>query len=133
MQINPTDVHFRWFFKLAFYFLIPVMYYSNTPRHKWTALDVIVEEIDPTPPQIYPLRQQIELFKIELQQWDVLQMKLIVDHKTITTKKDFIKWKIRSLEHEIALYICALTDPVKEGDWDQPTMRIIKLEKNGYI
>ena len=105
------------------------MYYSNTQRHKWTALDVIVEEMDPTPFQIYPLRQETEHCKVDLQQWDVLQKKLLLDQKTTETKKDFIKWKIRSLEHEIALYICALTDPVKEGDWDQPTMRITKLEK----
>ena len=51
----------------------------------------------------------------------------------LENKKDFIKWKIRSLEHEIALYICALTHPVREGDWDQLTSRIAKLEKTGYI
>ena len=109
------------------------MYYSDTPRHKWTALDVMVEEMDSIPSQIYPLRQEIEHCKVDLQQWDVLQKKLILDQKTIETKKDFIEWKIRSLEHAIAFYICALTDLIKEGDWDQPTMRITKLEKNGYI
>ena len=66
--------------------------------------------MDPNPPQIYPLRHKIEHWKVE-------------------TKKDFITWEIRSLEHEIAKYICTLTDPVKEGDWDQTTRRITKLDK----
>ena len=34
---------------------------------------------------------------------------------------------------KLLLYICALTHPVREGDWDQPTIRIAKLEKTGYI
>ena len=55
------------FLKLTLYFLFSVMYYSNTPRHKWTTLDVMVEEMDSTPPQIYPLRQEIEHCKVDLQ------------------------------------------------------------------
>ena len=47
------------------------MYYSNTPRHQWTALDILEEEMDPTPPQIYPLRQKIEQWKVDLEQWDI--------------------------------------------------------------
>ena len=109
------------------------MYYSNTPKHQWTALDVLKEQMDPTPPQIYALQQDIEQWIVELGQWDILKDKLLLDDKTVENKKAVIKWKIRSLEHEIALYICALTHPVREGDWDQPTIRIAKLEKTGYI
>ena len=109
------------------------MYYSNTPRHQWTALDVLEEQMDPTPPQIYALQQDIEQWIVELGQWDILKDKLLLDDKMVENKKTFIKWKIRSLEHEIALYICALTHPVREGDWDQLTIRIAKLEKTGYI
>ena len=90
------------------------------------------EEMDPTPPQIYPLRQKIEHWKVDLQQWDLLQKKLLLDHKTVETKKDFSKWNIRSLEHEIALYTCALTHQVREGVWDK-TSRITKLEKTVYL
>ena len=61
--------------------------------------------MDPIPPQIYPLRQKIEQWKVELQQWDLLQKKLMLDQKTVDTKKDFIKWEIRALEHKIAKYI----------------------------
>ena len=89
--------------------------------------------MDPTPPQIYPVRQEIEHWKLELQQWDLLKKTYMLDQKSVDTKKDIIKWKIRSLEHAIAKYICALTDPVKQGDWDKPTIRIAKLEKTGYI
>ena len=67
------------------------MYYSNTPKYQWTALDVMVEEMDPTPHQIYPLRQKIKHLKVEFQQWDLLQKKLMLDQKTVETKKDFIK------------------------------------------
>ena len=55
----------------------------------------------------------------------------MLDKKSVETKKDFIKWEIRSLEHRIAKYICALTAPV-QGDWDQTT-RVKILEKTGYI
>ena len=97
---------------------ISVMYYSNTPRHNWTALEVMVEEMDPTLPQIFPLRQKIEDLQIELIKWDWIQKTYILEQKTIEIKKDFIKWEIRSLEHRIAKYICALTASVKENDWD---------------
>ena len=60
------------------------MYYSNTPRHKWTALDVMVEEMDPTPLQM-------------LEQWDLLQKKMMLDQNTVETKKDFIKWEINKI------------------------------------
>ena len=71
------------------------MYYSNTPRDKWTALDVMEEEMDPTPSQIYPLRQKIEQWKVDLQQWDILEKKLMLHHKIVELKKDFIKWNTR--------------------------------------
>ena len=79
------------------------------------------------------MRKEIEQWIVELEQWDILKENLCLDDKTVEKKKDFIKWKIRSLEHEIALYICALTHPVREGNCDQPTIRITKLEKIGYI
>ena len=110
------------------------MYYCDTPRDKWTALNVMVEETDATPPNVNGWRQEIKLWEVELEKWDLLQNKIMLDPKTIETKKDMIKWKIRSLEHKIAKEICALTAPVKEGDWDQPkTFRIKRLQKTGYI
>ena len=80
----------------------------------------MVEEIDPTPPNVPGWRQEIKEWEVELEKWDILQNKLMLDPKTIETKKDMIKWKIRSLKHKIAEDICALTAPVKDGDWDQP-------------
>ena len=110
------------------------MYYCDTPRDKWTALDVMVEEMDPTPPNVPGWRHEIKQWEVELEQWDILQKKQIVDPKLIENKKDKIKWKIRSLEHKIAKDICTLTAQVKEGEWDQPkTFRIKRLHKTGYI
>ena len=109
------------------------MYYSNTPREKWTALDVLEEEIDRTPPEMYGFQEEIKQWIVQLEQWDVLNEIMLLDDKTIEKKKDFSKWKIRSLEHKVALYICAFTNPVREGAWDKPTIRIGKLEKTGYI
>ena len=75
------------------------------------------------------MRQKIEHLKCELQQWDWLQNTLMLDQKTVENKKDFIKWEIRSLEQRIAKYVCALTAPVQEGDWDNTAI----LEKTGYL
>ena len=96
-------------------------------------LDVLEEEMDPTPPQVYALRQEIQLCIDELEYWDILKEKMLLDHKMVEKKKDFRKWKTRSLEHQIALYICALTHQVREGALDQLTIRLRKLEKTGYI
>ena len=79
------------------------MYYSNTPRHKWTALDVMVEEMDPTPPQIYPLRQKIELLICELEHWDLLQKKMMLDQ---IQYKRVIGTKLQELKYWRKLDIC---------------------------
>ena len=136
-------VHFRQLFKLTLYFLISVMYYSNTPRHMWTALDVMVEEMDPTPAEIFPLRQKIEDLKGDIKHWDWLQKAYMLDSKTVENAQDFIRWKIRSVDHRIAKYFCALTAPVQEGDWDtgfaRPQLmhdsitRRNRLEETGYL
>ena len=109
------------------------MYYADKPRDKWTALDVLEEECDPTPPEVYCFREEIKQWMVQLEQWDILHEIMLLDDKTVEKKKDFIKWKIRSLEHKIALYICAFTHPVREGNWDQPTIRIGRLHKTGFI
>ena len=67
------------------------MYYCDN----WTALDVMVEQIDTTPPNVPGWRQEIKQQEVELEQWDILQKTLMLDPKTIETKKDMIKWKIR--------------------------------------
>ena len=90
-QNNHFYVSFTQFIlfnRLHFHFYSEaLMYYSNTPRHQWTALDVLKEQMDPTPPQIYALQQDIEQWIVELGQWDILKDKLLLDDKMVENKK----------------------------------------------
>ena len=42
----------------------------------------------------------------------------MLDPECVQIAKDNIKRKMHSIDHQIAKYICALTAPVKEHDWD---------------
>ena len=103
--------------------------------------------MDLTPPQVVELRKKIPGLQADIKHWDWIQKAYMLDPKYAKIAQDNIKYKIRSIDHQIVKYICTFTAPVKEADWDQPNVqtpaqfidmceriaRFERLRKTGYI